>query len=39
LEKQLVTVKYRTNRTDKAKLKAAIEKLGFTCEEVKKQEE
>jgi copper chaperone CopZ len=38
LEKQLVTVKYRTNRTDKAKLKAAIEKLGFTCEEVKKQE-
>ena len=34
LEKQLVTIKYQTNRTDKAKLKAAIEKLGFTCEEV-----
>ena len=35
LEKQLVTIKYQTNRTDKDKLKKAIEKLGFTCEEVK----
>jgi copper chaperone CopZ len=35
LEKQLVTIKYQTNRTDKAKLKKSIEKLGFTCEEVK----
>ena len=34
LEKQLVTVKYRTDKTDKVKLKKAIEKLGFTCEEV-----
>ena len=35
LEKKLVTIKYQTNRTDKDKLKKAIEKLGFTCEEVK----
>ena len=35
LDKQLVTIKYQTNRTDKDKLKKAIEKLGFTCEEVK----
>ena len=35
LDKQLVTVKYETNKTDKAKLKKSIEKLGFTCEEVK----
>ena len=35
LEKKLVTIKYQPNRTDVAKLKAAIEKLGFTCEEVK----
>jgi copper chaperone CopZ len=34
LEKQLVTIKYQTDKTDKAKLKKAIEKLGFTCEEV-----
>ena len=34
LEKQLVTIKYQKNRTDKAKLQSAIEKLGFTCEEV-----
>ena len=34
LEKQLVTIKYQTNKTDKAKLKKSIEKLGFTCEEV-----
>ena len=37
LEKQLVTVKYETNKTDKAKLQKSIEKLGFTCEEVKGQ--
>ena len=37
LEKQLVTVKYETKKTDKDKLKKSIEKLGFTCEEVKKQ--
>ena len=35
LEKQLVTIKYQTDKTDKAKLKKSIEKLGFTCEEVK----
>jgi len=34
LDKQLVTIKYQTNRTDKDKLKNAIVKLGFTCEEV-----
>ena len=33
LEKKLVTIKYQTDKTDKAKLKKAIEKLGFTCEE------
>ena len=37
LEKQLVTIKYRTNRTNKDRLKKSIEKLGFTCEEVKEQ--
>jgi len=36
MEKQLVTIKYQTDKTDKDKLKKAIEKLGFTCEEVKK---
>ena len=36
LSKQLVTVTYLTDKTDKAKLKKAIEKLGYTCEEVKK---
>ena len=34
LEKQLVTIKYQTDKTDKAKLKKSIEKLGFTCTEV-----
>ena len=34
LEKRLVTIKYHTDKTDKAKLKKSIEKLGFTCEEV-----
>ena len=37
LEKQLVTVRYQTDKTDKAKLKKSIEKLGYTCEEVKEQ--
>ena len=37
LEKQLVTIKYQTDKTDKAKLKKSIEKLGYTCEEVKEQ--
>jgi copper chaperone CopZ len=37
LEKRLVTIKYRTDKTDKDKLKKAIEKLGFTCEEVRKE--
>ena len=37
LEKQLVTIKYQTNRTDKDKLQKSIEKLGFTCVEVKEQ--
>ena len=36
LSKQLVTITYHTDKTDKAKLKKAIEKLGYTCEEVKK---
>jgi copper chaperone CopZ len=36
LSKQLVTITYQTDKTDKAKLKKAIEKLGYTCEEVKK---
>jgi len=35
LDKQLVTVTYQTDKTDKSKLKKSIEKLGFTCEEVK----
>ena len=38
LDKKLVTIKYQTNKTDKDKLKKSIEKLGFTCEEVKPQE-
>jgi len=37
LEKQLVTIKFQSGRTDKNKLKKSIEKLGFTCEEVKQQ--
>ena len=37
LDKQLVTIKYRPDKTDKAKLKKSIEKLGYTCEEVKEQ--
>ena len=36
LEKQLVTITYRTDKTDKEKLKKAIEKLGYTCKEVQK---
>ena len=36
LAKQSVTIKYRTDKTDKDKLKKSIEKLGFTCEEVQK---
>ena len=35
LDKQLVTIKYQTNKTDKDKLQKAIVKLGFTCEEIK----
>ena len=37
LDKQLVTITYQTDKTDKAKLKKSIEKLGYTCEEVKGQ--
>ena len=37
LEKQLVTIKYQPDKTDKSKLKKSIEKLGYTCEEVKEQ--
>ena len=37
LDKGLVTIKYQTGRTDKDKLKKSIEKLGFTCEEVKEK--
>ena len=36
LEKQTVTITYRTSQTDKDKLIKAIEKLGFTCVEIKK---
>ena len=34
LDKKLVTIQYQTDKTDKAKLKKSIEKLGFTCEEM-----
>jgi copper chaperone CopZ len=34
LEKKLVTITYQTVKTDKAKLKKSIEKLGFTCREL-----
>ena len=34
LEKQLVTIRYQTDKTDRAKLKKAIEKLGYTCREI-----
>ena len=37
LDKKLVTIKYQPSRTDKDKLKKSIEKLGFTCEEVKEK--
>ena len=33
LEKQLVTIWYQPDKTDKTKLKKAIEKLGYTCTE------
>ena len=36
LETKLVTIRYRPDKTDKAKLKKSIEKLGFTCKEVQK---
>ena len=39
LEKQMVTINFQTNRTNKDNLKKAIEKLGFTCEEIKPEEE
>jgi len=35
LEKQLVTIKFRNNRTNKDNLKRSIERLGFTCREVR----
>ena len=35
LNRQLVTIKYKTDKTDKDKLKKSIEKLGYTCKEVK----
>ena len=35
IEKQQVTIKYETKRTDTDKLQKAIEKLGFKCQEVK----
>jgi copper chaperone CopZ len=37
LDKKQVTVKYRPDKTDKDKLKKSIEKLGYTCEEVREQ--
>ncbi|MDL2223612.1 heavy-metal-associated domain-containing protein [Bacteroidales bacterium OttesenSCG-928-M11] len=33
LKTKTVTIQYKTQKTDKAKLKAAIEKLGFKAEE------
>ena len=36
LAKQLVTITYRPDKTDKDKLKRSIEKLGYTCKEVQK---
>ena len=38
LETKLVTIKYQSDKTDKAKLKKSIEKLGFTCKEVAVQQ-
>ena len=35
LNKKLVTITFRKDKTDKEKLKQAIEKLGFTCKEYK----
>ena len=37
LEKQQVAIEFQPNRTNKDKLKQAIVKLGFTCEEVVQQ--
>lgn len=37
LEKKQVTITYDPRKTDKTKLKAAIEKLDFTCEEPGKE--
>jgi len=37
LDKKLVTIKYHPDKTDKDKLKKSIEKLGYTCEEVKEK--
>ena len=37
LETKLVTIKYQSDKTDKAKLKKSIEKLGFTCTELAEQ--
>ena len=38
LDKQLVTIVYRHGRTNVDNLKKSIEKLGFTCKEVKLDE-
>lgn len=34
LDKKEIKIKYRTDKTDKEKLKKSIEKLGYTAEEV-----
>jgi len=39
LQKQLVTVTFQPNRTNKDRLKKSIEKLGFTCTEVAPQQQ
>ena len=38
LEKQTVTIKFNPNRTNKENLQKAIERLGFTCKEVRVDE-
>ncbi|MDR0303850.1 MAG: heavy-metal-associated domain-containing protein [Chitinispirillales bacterium] len=37
LSKQLVTITYKTDKTDSDKLKKSIEKLGYICKEMKEK--
>ncbi len=39
LETKQVMVEFKTKKTDKVKVKRMLEKLGYTAEEVKKEEE